>query len=67
MNQLGTSCGVFVVVWMGVFDNAHAHQPLWDSLEVAQEELDQQAVDVMAALDGTDVRAIVFDASLPVA
>jgi hypothetical protein len=67
MNQLGTSCGVFVVVWMGGFDNAPAHQPLWDSLEAAQEELDKQAVDVMAALDGTDVRAIVFDASLPVA
>jgi hypothetical protein len=65
MSQLGTSLGVFVLVWMGSFDEAAGHQPLWDSPAAASEELKKQARDAVASCGLADVQTAVIDASLP--
>jgi hypothetical protein len=65
MSELGTSFGVFVVVWMGMPKPPARYRPLWASPTAAQEELTQQARE--ASSSGLDVRAVVIDASLPVA
>ena len=66
MTQLGTSHGVFAVVWMGVPNLADLmphHRPQWPDIEAARAELDAQA-EAARTDDAAVVRAIVIDASL---
>lgn len=64
MSQIGSSVGVFVVVWMG--NIAAPFRPLWKSVDEAKQELSNLAA-ALAASDARDVRVVVVDASLPTA
>ena len=65
MSQLGTSYGVFVVVWLDAPNLSPCHRPVWSSLEEAKESLRQQVEAVARKSDGAvSVSAIAVDASL---
>lgn len=61
MAELGTTLGVFVVVWMG---SGQGYKPLWPSIEEVKIDLTQRAAELMASTGG-DIRVVVVDASLP--
>lgn len=64
--QIGTSSGIYVVVWMSVSNPKQldtSHRPKWSSIEDARKFLETQAKDV-SSRKGVDVRAVVIDASL---
>lgn len=63
MSQIGSSVGVFVVVWMG--NIAAPFRPLWKSVNDAKQELGNLVATLVASDDARDVRVVVVDASLP--
>ena len=66
MQQLGTSHGVYVVVWMDLPRREELrshHRPKWPSLDSAREDLQQEA-DRLHRERGVFVRTVVVDASL---
>jgi hypothetical protein len=66
MPQLGTSYGVYVVVWMDVPDRARLrpnHRPRWPDIDTAKAELEAQA-DSLEQEEGAMVTTILIDASL---
>ena len=65
MSELGTSFGVFAVVWMAAPTATAAYRPVWGSIDEARNELSQQATDAISRSGDLDVRSIVIDASLP--
>jgi hypothetical protein len=65
MSELGTSHGVFVIVWMIAPRLAKAHRPVWKSISACTAELTDQARGVLSTTKGTAVVAVVIvDASL---
>jgi hypothetical protein len=66
MTELGTSYGVYVVVWMGAPLRGARYKPCWKSLSEAKADLERQAADATDATEGMCVRVFVVDASLPI-
>ena len=62
MSELGTSYGVFVVVWMDAPGIADKHKPIWSSIEKARAELLAQASSVES--ERVKVRVVIIDATL---
>lgn len=66
ISEKGTRGGAFVVAWMAAPRLARKYKPKWASIEAARTDLGSQAKS--ASTDGgLDVRALVIDASVPVA
>lgn len=66
MPQLGTSHGVYVVVWMDVPDRTNLqphHRPRWPDIAAAKAELEAQA-DSLKEESGAMVATILIDATL---
>lgn len=64
MDELGTSCGCYVVVWMD--EPGGSRKPRWGSMDQARAILSKQAADLDGGSDGErHLRAIVIDGSLP--
>ncbi len=65
MTELATSFGMFVVAWMKAPRLPATYKPIWDDIESAKAELEQQAEQVAAKVRG-NIGVVVFDASIPV-
>lgn len=64
VSELGTNCGVYVVVWMG--EPGGTRRPRWKSIDEAKADLARQALDLMnSSEDYLHLRTVVIDGSLP--
>ncbi len=64
MSELGTNCGVYVVVWMD--EPGGTRKPRWKSIDDAKVDLARQARDLMnSSKDHLHLLAVVIDGSLP--
>jgi hypothetical protein len=65
MSELGTSYGLFVVVWLDAQELPKEHRAVWSTLEDAKADLREQAKHVADETGGAvQVTTIVIDASL---
>lgn len=63
MNEAGTAVGVYVLAWFNAPGIDRDHQPKWDSIDIAQAELEQQAKELRDT-QNLDIRVVVIDLSL---
>jgi hypothetical protein len=65
MSELGTSYGIFVVVWLDAPGLPPRFKPIWSSIEEARRDLLQQAKELMIETDGAiQITPIVVNACL---
>jgi len=65
MQQIGASCGVYVLAWMEAPNLQKTHRPAWRNVDAATTELNAQAAEISTESGGAfSVSVFVLDASL---